>query len=183
MKTGINVDVHNKQKQGTRGALSRALFSPALIIVTGLIVAPATMQADCMPSGVGTHVPFTMVTTNAASSDPQGHKVVSYTAGVLTNVGYPGGVGYQTNASTQLFNDRYAYASLQPFDIHQPDSISLTIQKGYLQSGTPIYVWLKLNSWGNATFSFTGHCDASTNLLYGSFNNDTMVVIGFGTPY
>ena len=46
-----------------------------------------------------------------------------------------------------------------------------------------IGVTLTLDSWGHAQYSFAGVCDASTNLLYGSYGNNTMAVISFGAPY
>jgi len=42
---------------------------------------------------------------------------------------------------------------------------------------------LTLNSWGGGRLPFDARCDPDTNLLYGSLNRDTMLVISFGTPY
>ena len=165
------------------------LASRALVVVAALVVAPA-IHADCLPSAQnGWHIPFYMSTHNDITH------AVSYTKGYL--VEYPNRLAYLPSLLygdpfPQLFSDRvvpggpsYGLSTGQPFDIGQADQIGVAITRSLQSVGGPssISVTLTLDSWGHTKYTFAGACDASTNLLYGSYDNNTMVVISFGAPF
>jgi hypothetical protein len=146
-----------------------------------LALVPIAAHADCLPAVPGGwYLPFTMSTHGI-------NHVVSYAQGNMTTSFFMGTAYYTATNGRQLFNDRlmscgqYCFP-YQPFDYGQADSIGVQIAQNVLVSPPSTTVTLTLNSWGGGKFSFAGKCDSDTNLLYGSVNRDTMVVISFGTP-
>jgi hypothetical protein len=107
----------------------------------------------------------------------------SYTTGLLRrNIG---GLTYlSSDSSAVLYSDRrYGTYPFGPFDLSQADGIGVGISVvATIYSVPTINITLTQNSWGGTKFTFVGRCDSSTNLLYGSFNSDTMAIISFGAP-
>jgi len=156
--------------------LPRAL---ALAAIPAFTLAP--IKADCLPSAPnGWMIPFTM-------STHQTNGVVSYTTGTLYSNFYFGIYSLSGDNFAQLFSDRFVPCGqycfpTQPFNENAADRVGVQISENFfIQPVTP-NVTLTLDTWGHAKLSFQGHCDSSTNLLYGSVSNNTMVVISFGTP-
>lgn len=96
----------------------------------------------------------------------------------------------------QVFNDRYVPVSCpkgslicptptQPFNINKADILGVKIVTA--SNTSTIDITFTLESDKNALISFTGTCDAMTNMLYGSASwapnkNNTMSIFNFGTP-
>jgi len=163
----------------------------AIILMFALVVAPA-IHADCLPSvPAGWQVPVYISTHNAATH-AVGYAIGSLTASeyfywhpsVLSGNGFP-----------QVFSDRWAPCNdagslgcqkeipeSQDFDVAQADQLGVSIRETVEVFGHPpvISVTLTLQTWGNATYTFAATCDSTTNLLYGSFDNNTMAVFSFG---
>ena len=113
---------------------------------------------------------------------------MSYTTGTLTSSFFFGTAYFTATKNRQLFSDRLANCGqwcfpYQPFDYAKADSIGVQIAQNFFMSPPSKSVTLTLNSWGGGRLSFDARCDPDTNLLYGSLNRDTMLVISFGTPY
>ncbi len=162
----------------------RKLFRMSVIRAAAMMLtlAPVALRADCLPSVPnGWYVPFTM------SSHGINH-VVSYTTGTLTSSFFFGTAYFTSTNNRQLFSDRFASCGYwcfpyQPFDYSQSDSTGVQIAQNFFVSPPSKTVTLTLNSWGGGRLSFDGRCDPDTNLLYGSLNRDTMLVMSFRTPY
>jgi hypothetical protein len=151
------------------------------IVVAGPALAGMPALAACAPSAPSAqywYVPVSLSTTNTAG-------VVSYASGMLN-----ASSGAWSGGTTQVFSDRNngcpsgQLCTPRPFGGSE-DNLGVKV-KG-TASGA-ITVTMTLESWGNGQFSFTGYCDKTTNLLYGSASwspnvNSTMVVIQFGAPF
>jgi hypothetical protein len=166
----------------------RALTLASHMLISALVLAPMT-YADCLPPVPdGWTLPFSMSTHDVVTN------VVGYSKGTLVETSST--LPYLSSLSSnfpQLFSDRLAApcspdgppCTPQPFAANQPDYIQVIIARTAARVGYPagINVSLILNSWGNAKYTFPAVCDPTTNLLYGSFNNNTMAVFSFGQPY
>ena|SRR2546426_8776190 len=147
-----------------------------------LTLTPMALHADCLPSVPnGWSIPFTMSSHGI-------HHVVSDTTGTFTSSFFFGTAYFTATKNRQLFSDRLANCGqwcfpYQPFDYAKADSIGVQIAQNFFMSPPSKSVTLTLNSWGGGRLSFDARCDPDTNLLYGSLNRDTMLVISFGTPY
>jgi hypothetical protein len=151
-----------------------------LAIIPVLASAPA-INADCLPSVPGGwEVPYTMTVHSNRG-------LVGYTKGTLSTSYSWGTRSFQGYNAPQLFSDRFvppppgSFGS-QPFDVNQADHNDLRISESILIGPPAINIVLTIHPW-NATYTFQGSCDASTNLLYGNVNHDTFVVVSFGTPF
>ena len=157
-----------------------------VVVMSALVVVPI-IHADCLPSvPAGWQVPVYMSTHNDATH------AVGYADGTLVDSSpwfLRPSILYGDNFP-QLFSVRFVpcaggdcFAS-QPFDVNQADYVGLEITRTVPAVGHPsvISITLTLDSWGHTRYTFVGACDASTNLLYGSYGGNTMAVISFGTP-
>jgi hypothetical protein len=162
---------------------SRALKAASRMFISVLLAVP--MFGDCLPSvPTGWQVPVYM-----SAHDVANH-VVNYTTGNLVNTSAT--VPFLSgNRLPQLFSDRDVPCTSQPcsfipqpFSASNPDNLGISITRAVTPGtlNTTISVTLTLESWGNAKYTFPAACDATTGLLYGSFSNNTMAVISFGTP-
>lgn len=148
-------------------------------------ILPAIARADCVPTvPKGYLVEFVM----SAHSDTN---IVSYTRGFLSPSESSGFTTQLSGAGTALYSDRrYPQYELDypggwpPFDFRQPDKITLSISSSISRTtfSPAIGVTITNNTWGGLKNYFSGQCDATTNLLYGSTGN-ALVVISFGLPY
>jgi hypothetical protein len=155
------------------------------VLMLGLLAAkPVGAWANCVPSvPTGWIVPFSISTMNKANA------VATYTSGELFS-SINGTTAILSNEdNNQLFSDRIGSCSNgdnlceQPFDVNEADRLGVQITS----KGSAVTVTLTLESWGNGTISFAGHCDTLTNLLYGSAtwppnSKNAMFLINFGTP-
>jgi|HubBroStandDraft_6_1064221.scaffolds.fasta_scaffold814992_1 hypothetical protein len=162
----------------------------ALLVISTFVIAPA-IHADCLPTvQPGGSVPFYLSTHNVATH------AVGYSAGTLADSGTTFSV-LSGNQFPQSFSDRFAplnctecfgpsWPGNQNFSIASLDHVGLSITRTLASFGHPstISITLTFDTWGNTKTTFTGVCDATTNLLYGSYNSsgNTMAVISFGTP-
>ncbi|MBV9267028.1 MAG: hypothetical protein JO061_12735 [Acidobacteriaceae bacterium] len=173
--------------------LNFARISSTLLALLGMTL-PAMLRADCLPSAPnGYYVPYSLVTLKNYTS---GNQFASYSTGTLQASSHS--VGFfefvETLSSTrnqQLFSDRFdtkgcdgIICTYQPFAVDRADQLGVSISRTTLL-GHPgaINGTFTLESWGNATESFTGTCDATTGSLTGTLNGNTFVVVTFGTPY
>jgi len=160
------------------------LASRALVVVSALVVVPAATHADCLPSVPnGWQIPFYMSTHDVTTH------AVEYATGTLIDSTHLLPLLSGDNFP-QLFSDRFVACGpdclvpTQPFDVGQADHVGLAITRtlAFPPKPSTISITLTLDTWGHTKYTFVGACDASTNLLYGSFTNNTMAVISFGTP-
>jgi hypothetical protein len=190
-KENMSINELSKAKGFERLITRRALTlaSHSLVLVSALLAAPA-IQADCLPPvPSGWQIPFYMSTHNVTTH------AVSYATG---NLGDFSSLFVPSVLSgdnfVQVFSDRLAslpcgpepcFGGSQPFDVGNPDYIGVSITRTPLRLGygSTISVTLTLDTWGNTKYTFTGVCDAKTNLLYGSYDNNTMTVFSFGEPF
>jgi hypothetical protein len=172
--------ISNTFRSSARG---RALTLASRILMSALLAAP--IYADCLPSVPdGWHVPYYMSTHNVITN------AVGYSTGSLVNssatVPFISGDDFP-----QLFSDRVTTCSpepsflcSQPFNAYAADHVGVTITRPAVRGtlNTTISVTLTLDTWGNTKYTFPAVCDATTGLLYGSLNNNTMAVFSFGAP-
>ena len=163
-------------------------FPLCLLTLAGLIT-PNYLHADCVPTAPsGYSVPFIMT---ELKNYPSGKAFASYTTGQLFAKDYLlGTTVWSATKLPQLFSDRYgnvdcrSFCLNQPFDINQADQLGVSISDGYnfLTGQKNILVTMTLESWGNGQASFSGTCDSTTGVLYGTIGGNTFVTIAFGTP-
>jgi hypothetical protein len=173
-----------------RNPITRTLLIPGLVAVSMLTLIPGAIKAQtpqsCLPQApAGWQVPFTMTTHTSQGNN---HDLVSYTRGILTSYGNYYMSGWKSDHNTQLFSNQFAGSAQdgfnqQPFAIDKPNYIGLNIFVNHTAWPATIGVTLTLDSWGYGTSSFEGHCDAGSNLLYGTVDNSAMVLISFDQPY
>jgi len=178
----------NSQTSDLNQTGSMIRSAKALLVVSAFVMAPA-MHADCLPTvPQGGSVPFYLSTHNVASH------AVGYSAGTLADSGTVFSV-LSGNQFSQSFSDRFAplnctecfgpsWPADQNFSVTSLDHVGVSITRTLAMFGHPssISVTLTFDTWGNTKTTFTGVCDATTNLLYGSYDGNTMAVISFGTP-
>jgi hypothetical protein len=178
--------------RNSRPKRARSLIrSTSVLLVMSAFVAPA-LHADCLPSvSPNWSVPFYMSTHNVVTH------AVGYATGELRDSGRTFSV-LSGDQFPQSFSDRFVPSSCtwcfgpyfptsQNFAIESLDHVGLSITRTLAAFGHPstISVTLTLDTWGNTKYTFTGVCDATTNLLHGSYidgGRPTMAVISFGPP-
>jgi hypothetical protein len=168
--------IHSSTEEIIMISINKSGRAAAALLLSALALSPA-VNANCVPVPVkGYVVPVTIATLNKG-------RVATYSA---TTLGYQA-VGTWYGGGYQLFSDRTGCmpgqpaCTPQPFNVGAEDILDIQIK-------TTRAVTLTLQSQGNAQVTFTGKCDLTTNMLYGSASwppntNDTMLLIEFGTPY
>jgi hypothetical protein len=165
--------------QRPRGA---SLLLRGLSILALASCGTTAAHADCVPVlKPGFYVNSVAVTLNVND----GASYVQYftfrqTKSSPPNV-YPKSTSMSSDsASMQLWNNRFTSDS-NPFDINQGDKVAVTVFE------TRGIVSLTFTDLKNQKLSFTGACDPSTNILYGSgkwsgANGNTMYLMHFDVP-
>jgi hypothetical protein len=165
------------------------LASRAMLAVSALMVAPA-IHADCLPSvsAAAQQVSFTMSTHTDSTH------VVGYGTGILTlsSTGSFSSITLSGDNIPLLASNNLAACTVhglstceQPFNVNQSISTGVAISRidtGMFEQPPTISITLTQDS-GKSLYTFAGSCDASTHLLYGSYGDNTMVVISFGAPF